>query len=244
MNATQDPGKLLDAIALSSLPEKAMIARMAQRYLGRDFTMVEARIAVRTLLPQRGDLERLAGLLLTEVRRQAKLHNVRQARKFRAQALARPIYERLPTAESRHEAHIQFAMREFTDYVSAVFNDDAISMLGLLAGEARAYNVKWLDGGIRPTASALIEVEIIAADDKYKKLAARFLIYKVPGTDDVRCAECVDATCENVKVAFADQVPDEVLALRCAGNAVRTDFANQTFEAAGQTFPWVGKADE
>lgn len=243
MNATQDPGKLLDAIALSSLPEKAMISRMAQKYLGRDFTMTEARTAIRTVLPQRGDLERLAGLLLTEVLRQAKLHNVRQARKFREQILSRPIQERLPTAESRREAHIQFAIREFEGFVKGVFDDDAMAMFGLLAGEARVYKVKWLDGGVRPTASALIEVEIVAANNKHKKLAARFLVYKVPGTDEAQCVECVDETCDSVKVAFADQVPDEVLALRCAGNTVKTNFADQTFEVAGQVFPWVGKAN-
>lgn len=239
-------GELLELMALLTLPEPAMIRRLAAYKLRQKqaFTIEDARILVRTLMPARGDLERLACAIRHEYLNQYEAHKTRLGARLAKELAERPISVRMNTPEKRKVAHQKFAIRQFGDYVKGAFADDVIALLELLKHEHRLYEVIWVTGGVRPVISALLKVTVTG---EKKAWSTGFLLYKAPGQSTIRAATC-PSHLTTLRDAWAWQVPDEILDLRKEGWAIKTDFEAQTLTATGAggelVVSWEGASGE
>lgn len=221
-----------------------MVRRLAAHKLRQKvpFGLEEARILVRSLMPERGNLERLAVAIHTEYGRQSSRHKERRAAKLAEELKNRPIWARLHSAERRKKAHINFAIRQFGDYVKNAFADDVIALLELLKHDHRLYEVHWVAGGVRPLISAVVKVTVTGEKDAWDE---GFLLYKLPRTAKIMSA-FVPSHTDSIRDAWAYQVPVEVVGLRQQGWRVRTDFEAQTLTVTGAggeiVVPWQGAA--
>lgn len=251
--------KALDALAMASLPENALIARLANKYVNRPFDMEQCRAVIRTTYPDRGQLGRLAQLLWDERARQEPIRNGRVAIKRALDALKRPYTwdltirgpilrdaEPLECSARRKREWLRLAQLNFGDYIRSVFDEEILALMELTSQDCRTYRVDWLDTGIRPAISSLVRVTVEGSKGAFEQ---EFLLYKVPGASKAMSA-LVDL-CHSIRDAWAMQVPPAAtLFVKTHGiKSKRTDFDTQEIvlvDADGdeQRFPWRGKVDE
>ncbi len=242
----KDDAKALDALALAGLPEKAMIARLANiRYarapLGkRVVDAQQAKAIILATYPEKGSITRLVKAFHEECYRQEKIVNERKAIKDRLAILARPYTQRIPdrVAEGNRHAKLMFA-----DYIKQAFAADILSLMELATGDCRTYRVDFVSVGVRPAISAVIGVTVEGDKGVFEEW---FLLYKIPGTSTVKAVFTYGRT--RAADAWGWQVPPAALALRGLGYTFRTDFVAQELVATGaegdeQRFPWKGRPD-
>ena len=252
--------KVLDALALSSLPEDALIARLANKYIRyASFDMEQCRAVIRSTYPDRGQLARLADLLWNERARQEKIRNERQAVLNALTKMRRPYTEPLwlnrpilrdaeprEYAERRRREWFRQAHNQFDAFITSAFDVEILALMELTSQDCRSYRVEIQDCGIRPAISAVVRITVEGNKGAFEQ---NFLLYKVPGTSK---AYAVDAGPEiMVKDAWAWQVPNAALLFaKTQGVASkRTDFDTQEIvlvdrDGDEQRFPWRGKAEE
>jgi len=232
----------LDVLALAGLPESALIPQLANKKLDQPFLMEDARILVRALLPDHGTLEKLARAIYEEVGRQRPIRDARRAHrqwtKAREWAATHPLDQ---NPKDRHkEWRIKLAKAHFGDYIQDSFDEEILSLLELMTG-AQSYRVSFLDVGSRPVTCCLVKIQSDAKD----RPAFNFLLYKVK-SGKVKGAP---TAADNVKDAWAEQVPEEAFELSELGYEFKTDFENQTMIAThpdGDEIPlvWRGRLDD
>jgi hypothetical protein len=238
----KDDTKALEALALASLPEAALIAKLAHKMVGKAAEADWFAALIRETYPKKSDISRLRQALMNETYGQEKIHNERQAIRGALSVLARPYTER---CVDRNFQRIRHAQLQFGGYVKSVFASDILALMELTSQDCRSYRVTWLDCSVRPAISALIKVTV---DGKSGVFEGTFLLYKAPGTSTARAVTASD--CIRIRDAWAYQVPSAaMMAANLPGvRSKRTDFADQAIviiDAAGdeQRFPWVGKSD-
>jgi hypothetical protein len=253
-NVNRNDAKTLDALALAALPEHALIARLANKYLiYSTFDVEQCRAVIRATYPDRGQLGRLADLLWKERIRQEKIHNERKAVQSALAKLREPYTLRLDrrvagkTAfEAMRREWRRHAHNQFDAFITAAFDTEILALMELTSQDCRSYRVEILDCGIRPAISAVVKVTVEGDKGAFEQ---GFLLYKVPGTSKV-CAVNAGPWNVTVKVAWAWQVPNAAILFAKQGvQGKRTDFDTQEIvlvdrDGDEQRFPWRGKAEE
>lgn len=243
--------KVLDILALSTLGETAKIARLASQKVGQVFTMDHALAVVRTYFGDsvRGRTRVVAQALFDEKHRQERLRNDRTAIKTVLLKAGEPYTHRFVgrgTEAARQTERIRHAQNNFGRDIENNFGEDNLALMSLIQGDIRRYTVTWLDGGSRPTTSALIEVGVVV--DGIFHGQHRVLLYKHEGRTMVAGTDA-----DTVMDAFADQVPVKLLNLaadlKAQGCTITTDFGRQemvirTPEGDEKRLPWRGRTVE
>ncbi len=237
----------LDVLALAGLPDSALVPKLANKKLGGPFRMEDARILVRALKPDHGTLEKLATAIYEEVQRQRKVHDARKA-----QATLRRVAGKTLDAQSKYSkatpagcvrrdlAKQRLARSLFGDYIENSFDDEMVAFLEIMTG-ADTYSVKFLDVGARPVVACVVQVQSNGKDRPCHNL----LLYKVKGGK----VKGVPTAADNVKDAWADQVPPDALEVAELGYKFETDFERQLMVARhpdGDTIeiPWKNRLDD
>lgn len=254
----KDDARALNALAYAGLEEPALIAKLAHKSIGKEFTLTEARTLVRSIFPKRGDLERLSVAVLNEKNRQEPIRNTRRAlakaeekrrlpytTPFRYPEVLRRDDEYREVDERRRQEFVRHAQNQFGGFIKAVFDSEILALMELCAEDCRAYRVDWLDGGNRPAISAIVKVTV--EGPRVGAFQDTFLLYKEPGSCKARAVSAGGR--EDVKSAWAYQVPMSAIALSSYGYKFRTAFDTQELVATGpegdeQRFRWRGRADE
>lgn len=243
--------KVLEVLALATLPEKAKIARLAAQNVGKPFYLEHALAVVRCYFP-RGRQKVIAPLLMQEKHRQERIRNERQAIKRAIAESELPYTLRFSWAAGpesagtrRHQERIRHAQNAFGKDIEENFGEDNLALMSLIQGDIRSYAVRWLDGSSRPVQSALIEVGVMVNE----RFAGqhRVLLYKHGRT------MVAGTTADYVADAFAEQVPTKLVILsddlRSQGCSITTDFTTQemvitTPEGEVKRLPWTGQTTE
>ena len=242
----KDDVRALEALALASLPEDALIGKLAHDRHKLILSLEDAKVQIRATFPKRGDIARLAQKLLDEVHRQQPIRQERQALRDGMELLSRPYTQQSWPRFDRIAERNRHAKLMFGDYIRSAFNGEILSLMELVTQDCRSYRVHFLDVSVRPAISATVTVVVTGHKGAFEET---FLLYKIPGTST---AQAVLATgCLKVKDAWAYQVtPAAIAAASQPGvRSKRTDFAGQAIvvvDADGdeQRFPWRGRPDE
>jgi len=250
----RNDAKTLDALALAALPEHALIARLANKYLiYSTFDVEQCRAVIRATYPDRGQLGRLADLLWKERIRQEKIHNERRAVKDALTKLREPYTARFLPENSgrsapiaRRRAWFTHAHNQFDAFITAAFDTEILALMELTSQDCRSYRVEIQDCGIRPAISAVVRITVEGNKGAFEQ---NFLLYKVPGTAKACAVNCGPEVM--VKDAWAWQVPNAALlfAKTQGVQSKRTDFDTQEIvlvdrDGDEQRFPWRGKAED
>jgi hypothetical protein len=237
--------KTLEALALASLPEDAMIAKLAAKYVGKPFDPEQCRAVIRDTCPDRGKLKVLADKLWDERLRQEPKHNGRVADRLAAEIAARPYTKRIPDRKSERIKHAKLM---FGTYIEQVFASDILALMELTAQDCRTYRVDWFDVGCRPVIAATIRITVEGNRGAFDQ---GFLLYKLPGTSDVRAAYTEQT---DVKGAWSMQLPSTFVGvageLKRQGYTFRTDFEKQAMVVTDpetglkRLTYWTGRAEE
>ena len=240
--------KTLEALALASLPEDAMIARLAAKYVGKPFDPEQCRAVIRDTCPDRGKLKVLADKLWNERLRQEKIHDARKAVLDALANLAKPYTQQAWPRFDRIAERIRQAKLQFGSYIEQVFASDILALMELTAQDCRTYRVEWLDCGCRPVIAATVRIVVEGNKGAFDQ---RFLLYKLPGTSEVRTAYTERVA---VKDAWSAQLPSTFVGiageLKRQGYTFRTDFDKQAMvvtdpETGRERLTyWTGRAEE
>jgi hypothetical protein len=240
----RNDAKTLELLALAGLPEDAMIALLANRYVGKPFDMEQCRAVIRDTCPDRGKLNILTVKLWNERLRQEPIRNGRVALKMAAEIAARPYAKRIPDRKSERIRH---AKLQFGSYIEQVFASDILALMELTAQDCRSYRVDWLDCGCRPVIAATVRITVEGNRGAFDQ---GFLLYKLPGTSDVRTAYTDE---REVKGAWSMQLPSTFVGiageLKRQGYTFRTDFDKQAMvvtdpETGRERLTyWTGRAE-
>jgi hypothetical protein len=139
---------------------------------------------------------------------------------------------------------MEIAKRVFGPHVRDNFNADALSMMSLISGESRWYEVRWNDAGFKPARSALIEVVTTSAQKGSQY--TRFLLYKVG-----RRVLVARTGARSLREAWASQLPQDFVEvaehLRSLGYSFRSDIEAQQLVVVGpdgaedRRVDWTGR---
>jgi hypothetical protein len=238
--------KVLEILALAQLPEHAKLARLVREWLGKPFSREQAKAIIKCYFDANGRTPELTQKLMDEKVRQEKLRNDRQAFADAAKAAAVS-----PLEKYRHNPHLkarrsmEIAKATFGQAVRDNFNDDALALMSLIAGEDRSYRVEWLAAGFSPVRCVLIEV-VTTVVRPYKVDRSRFLLYRVNGRVLVARTKA-----KNLQEAWGSQLPADLVAvaatLKADGFSFKSDLEAQElviFRPDGSIFKrveWAGR---
>lgn len=239
----------LDVLALAGLPESELIPKLANKKLDQPFMMEDARILVRALVPDHGTLEKLARAIYEEVQRQRPIRVARRARNrthlTRTEMQTMPATIKYSTDTPAGRARRAFAKKSlaeyfFLNYIENSFDEEILAMLELMT-DVSSYAVYFLDVGSRPATSCVVK---ISANDN-SRTTYNFLLYKLPGGK----VRGVPTAADNVRDAWAEQVPEEAFELSELGYKFETNFEEQTMVGAhpdGDVIAliWRGRIDD
>jgi hypothetical protein len=242
--------KVLDILALSVLPEDAVIARLAHQKIGKPFTMEHAKAVVNCYFNCRGRTNELTQKLFDEKHRQEKLHNDRTAfwiaekgrqdsplNKYRPGTVG-PLHAK----RNKQARAMEIAKSTFGPAVRENFNADTLALMSLISGEDRWYQVDWKDAGFKPVRSALIEVVTSARNGSQYN---RFLLYKINGRVLV-----ARTTGRDLQGAWGSQLPEAFVEaapiLQSQGYRFQSDLEGQEMVVVGpdgseRRVPWNGR---
>jgi hypothetical protein len=244
--------KVLDVLALSTLPERAKIARLASRYVGKPFPMEQAHAVIKCYFEQRGRTAELTDALYAEKLRQEKLRNERAALSSAAEKRAESPMDRFKASKvgqhkarlNREARRLELAKQAFGDAVRENFNEDTLALMSLISGEDTSYRVVWREASFHPVLSATIEV--ITMKKQGGPRHARFLLYRTNGRVMVARTRSI-----GLKEAWGGQLPDTLVAAAAAlqkqGCTFQTDLEGQemvVLNADGSELrrvPWTGR---
>ncbi len=228
--------KILDVLALTFLDVDARIARLAHKYIGKAFPLVQARAVIDCYFdPGVGQANPLAARLFNEKLRQERLHNDRAALRSAAEKRklspmnrykARMVGSQTSTMNRTHRRR-KIAERIFGEHVKENFNEDTLALMSLLNGDVRSYSIEWVAGSSQPVPSALIRVTTqIIGGTVHRRL---FLLYKAG--ERVLVARVDAKSIITIQDAFATQLPREVVeaapVLRADGFTFASDLEEQ-----------------
>ncbi len=238
--------KVLDILALASLPEDAKIARLASEKAGKLHTMEHARAVINCYFEQRGRTQELTEKLFHEAARQEQVRSERTAYKLAAEKRAQsPMlkYKGPNGAKLKQKRALEIAQATFGDAVRENFNEDTLALMSLISQEDRWYEVRWKDAGFKPVRSALIEVVTVGSKGSQYN---RFLLYKVNGR--VLVAKTTGRT---LLEAWGTQLPEAFVAaapiLREQGYGFVSDLEAQEMVVVApdgvefKRVPWQGR---
>ena len=237
--------KILDVLALAGLPEDVKIANLAHRWLGKAFTREHAKAIIKCYFDANGRLPELTQQLMDEKNRQEKLRNSRAAVAAAAEKRSQsPMLKYKHNPQLKQRRAMEIAKATFGQHVRDNFNADAMALMSLIAGEARSYNVRWLEAGFQPVRCALIEVRITATGKA--PIISRYLIYRRNGRVLVaRTGE------KALQASWASQLPVDLVtraaSLKADGYTFKSDLEGQelvVFRLDGteyQRAPWAGR---
>lgn len=240
--ARQD--KVLEVLALAQLSEDEKIAVLAHRWLGKPFPREQAKAIIKCYLDANGRLPELTQKLMDEKNRQERIRNDRQAVADATKAAAQsPVHKYRDNPQLRAKRTMEIAKATFGLHVRENFNEDALALMSLIAGEARSYEIRWLAAGFSPVRCALIEV-VTQGDRETNR--SRFLLYRVGKRVLVaRTGE------RELQAAWASQLPQDLVAaaatLKADGFSFKSDLEGQeliVFNPVGeehQRVPWAGR---
>lgn len=235
--------RALEALALASLPEDALIGRLGKirRHLIHD--LEGARIQIRATFPKKGDIERLSERLYAEVVNKQQLRQDRKAIKDAAEIAARPYTKRI---YDRISERIRHAKLMFGDAIRAAFDGEILALMELATQDCRTYRVSFQDVSVTPVISTVIVVTVEGNKGAFNEW---FLVYKLPGSSTVKMVTC--QPCAKVREAWAWQVRPAALAFAQTHKLTgkRTDYDAQELilvdeDGDEQRFPFRGKPDE
>jgi len=241
--------KILDILALAQLPEDAKLARLVREWIGRPFPREQAKAIIKCYFDANGRTPELTQKLMDEKVRQEKLRNDRQAVEDAAKAAAiSPMekYKRDPWRRAKRTMEI--AKTTFGQAVRDNFNEDALALMSLIAGEDRSYRVEWLAAGFSPVRCALVEVITRGKPNPCQTniIHSRFLLYRVNGR-----ALVARTKARELQEAWASQLPPDLVAaaatLKADGFSFKSDLEGQelvVFNPDGSEFrrvPWAGR---
>jgi hypothetical protein len=242
--------KVLDILALATLPEDVKIARLAHKWIGASLPREQAKAIIRTFIGGNGRLPELTQALLDEKHRQEKIRNERKAfadaaekrrqspmLKYKASVVGRRKAER-----NRKRRLMQAAQRTFGPAVRENFNEDTLALMSLISGEDRWYKIEWMEAGSKPVRCALIEVITMTPKGH---LSSRFLLYKINGRFLV-----ARTLGRDLQRAWGSQLPKELVAaadtLIATGWNFRSDLEAQEMVVTSPSgeerrVPWTGR---
>lgn len=218
--------KILDILSLAQLSDEAKIARLAHRWIGKHVSGEQAKAIAKVYFDAKGaEGSRIAKAFLDEKHRQERLRNerhaLREASKLWGESLvAKYRYD----PQLREKRIMEIAQRTFGPAVKENFNEDTLSLMSLISGEDRWYQVRWLDAGFSPKRSALIEVVTTSKGKGSQR--NRFLLYKHDGRVLV-----ARTTARDLKGAWGSQLPESFMveagALKQDGWSFQMDYEDQ-----------------
>lgn len=244
--------KILDILAMAQLPEQVKLARLVRPWLGKAFSREQAKAIVKVYLNDNGRVNELTKALMDEKLRQEKLHNHRKALHDTLAGWQQSKMSRFkPEVVGEERARIErksrtmdIAKATFGPHVRANFNADTLALMSLIEGEDRWYEVKWLDAGLKPVRSTLIEVVTVG---KVKGVQySRFLLYKAGGRVLVARTsgrDMLGAWASQLSEAFVAAAP----ILRSQGFSFKSDLEAQEMVVFGpdgaevKRVAWIGR---
>jgi hypothetical protein len=254
----RNDAKTLDALALATLPEKALIARLAStRYTHaapgrRVLDINQAKEIIKATYPDRGTLTRLTRAFREECYRQEKIHNERAAIFGAMEILKQPYTTRLMPAimgvnanPNRKKEFLRHAHLQFDAYIKAAFDEEILALMELTSQDCRSYRVDVLDCGIRPAISAVVKVTVEGNKGAFEQ---KFLLYKIPGTGKAMAAFTEQT---DIKGAWSSQLPTAFVGsageLRRQGYRFRNDLEQQAMvvtdpDGRERLTYWTGRA--
>lgn len=241
--------KILDILALAQLSDSAKIATLAHRWLGKPFTREHATAIIKCYFDANGRLPELTQRLMDEKNRQEKLRNSRAAVAADAKIRARsPMLKYRDNPHLKQKRAMEIAKATFGQHVRDNFNEDALALMSLIAGENRSYTIKWMEAGFQPVRCALIEVVTRGRVSPCQTniITSRFLLYRV-GTR-VLVARTGE---KDLQASWASQLPEDLVAkaasLKADGYAFKSDLEGQELVVLRpdgteyQRVPWAGR---
>jgi len=241
--------KILEILALAQLPEHAKLARLVRPWIGKPFPRAQAKAIINVYFDANGRLPELTQKLMDEKGRQEKLRNDRQAVADAAKAAAKsPIDKYRDDPWRRAKRTMEIAKATFGAHVRDNFNEDALALMSLIAGEDRSYRVEWLAAGFKPVRCALIEVITRGRVNSSQTniIHSRFLLYRVGKRVLVARTKS-----KELQEAWASQLPPDLVAaaatLKADGYSFKSDLEGQelvVFRPNGDVFkrvPWAGR---
>ena len=237
--------KTLLALALASLPEKAMIKKLASQKVNVSggFTLEDAKEAIRATFPEKGSMLRLSQELLDEVHRQTPIRDARKAEADAAIIRSLGFVKHLERLSTRDAARQHYAAAHFGNYFDEILSDEAMALLYLTHHDRdQSYEVIWKDISTKPLIAAVV---IVKATVNNKERKGYFLLYKFEGKI---YSVPYSGRVNNVRCAFIDQVPYESIRLYENGYDRKTDFVNQTITFTKgddvRVLPWEFRISE
>lgn len=236
--------KVLEILALAQLPEHVKLSILARKWIGKPFPREQAKSIIKVYLDPNGRLPELTQALMDEKGRQEKLRNDRKAVADAAKKWAEsPMLKYKNNHRLKQARTMELAKETFGQHVRDNFSEDAQALMSLIAGEARMYNVLWIEAGFQPVRCALIQIRITAAGKD--PIISRYLIYRTNGRVLVaRTGE------KALQAAWASQLPEDLVtkaaSMKAAGYSFRSDLEDQeliVFRPDGTQYliPWAGR---
>ncbi len=228
--------KILDILSLSKLSEDAKLARLAHRWIGKHVPREQAKAIVKVYFDANGRTPELTDRFLAEKHHQEKIHNERQA--FAEAEAARQLSPMLKYKDKRlrQKRVMEIAQRTFGPAVRENFNEDTLTMMSLISGEDRWYQIRWLAAGFQPKRSALIEV--ITVSKTKGSQHNRFLLYRAG-----RRVLVARTTARDLEQAWGSQLPEAFMlqagTLKQNGWSFSMDYEGQEMVASKQRASWT-----
>lgn len=237
--------KILDILALASLPESAQIARLANRWIGKPLSRAQAVAVVDCYLSVNGRKRAVVEALMAEKRRQEGLRNGRQAFTTAAAGRAKsPLDKYRESPSLRTKRTMDIIQRTFGQHVRDNFNETTLSLMSLIAGESQSYTVRWVEAGFQPVRSALIAVVVTGGNRRQER---RYLLYKVNNrvlvaNTHLGCVSLRDAWASQLPSSFLVQLPE----LQREGCSFESDLEGQQMVITGpeglvDKVEWTGR---
>lgn len=235
--------KILDILSLAQLSESSKLARLASRWVGKPVSREQAKAIVQCYFDANGRTPELTESFLDEKHAQERLRNGRQALAEASKEWAKsPMLKYRQNPKLRERRTMEIAQNTFGQHVRDNFNADTLSLMSLISGEDRWYQVVWKDAGFKPMRSAVIEVVTVSKTkgSQYH----RFLLYQ-----HERRVLVARTPARDVKGAWGSQLPESFMlqagTLKQNGWSFQMDYdAQQMVATKGDEetrFEWTGR---